>query len=423
MFSKAMQDINNFLSSTGVTSDIFKDEVFKGVFIKKLSNSNILNEDKKDIKSDGTKNHQTHLDITGQENIDFFFSQDEQKCHINRINVSKDINVTLIRNNIEYINKIDSPKEGNVYYYANKSYIPIVRKKYKPYEWSNYSSELVLSKAIKKMGHSSKPQVQINTPDSYDEFNKLRKKTYKGDVLVLLKKDENNFVAIVIPEADMSKFKNLQMREANKVIINNETVEDVNNKDITYDEEDEIIINFKELKNIDINLVQGVPTYRNIPKDIGKNKKGFNKKRDYVNETKKKSLIGNFGERQILNLEKAKLESEGYKELAERVEWVSEEDDNKGYDILSYEVIEGKIITRYIEVKTTLGVDRPFEITDNEVEMSKELNGKENSKYIIARVFNINTELQTGEYYYIDGAIEENFNLRPILYKAYYGKL
>ena len=55
-------------------------------------------------------------------------------------------------------------------------------------------------------------------------------------------------------------------------------------------------------------------------------------------------------------------------------------------------------------------------------EISKKLNCQENWKYVIARIFNINIKLQTGEHYYIDGVIEENFNLRLILYKAYYSK-
>ena len=85
------------------------------------------------------------------------------------------------------------------------------------------------------------------------------------------------------------------------------------------------------MKDIDINLVQGVPTCRELPEDIGKNRKGStNKKGYYVSETEKKSLIGYFGERQILSLEKARLKSEGDKELDEKVEWVSEEYDSKG---------------------------------------------------------------------------------------------
>ena len=418
-----VQLVQEFLKKLGTDEAIIKqiktEDFEKGLYIK-LPDVCVL---KHNNRLDGSGSHQTHIHITSS-NMKFFYDE----VYINSVQESTDdikIPLVLVNTNLEYLEK-------STKFRRNKSLEEINEK----YSDESFFIETHTVKKISKRNKQS-PQVQLSKKrKDGNEFKKIRDNTFTRDMMLFLKYKgyEEKYLLVIVPSSDYTAYDETGICEADIKENIKEHYRDSIEKDIdtiaeadieytSTDEEAEIVINYKDLKDIDINLLQGVPTYREIPKDIGKNRKSFaNKKRDYVNETEKKSLIGNFGERQILSLEKAKLKSQGYKELAESVEWVSEEDDSKGYDILSYEVIDGKIITRYIEVKTTFGADKPFEITENEVEISKELNRQENSKYVIARVFNINTELQTGEYYYIDGAIEENFNLRPILYKAYYSK-
>lgn len=420
--------VQEFLIKLGTDEAIIKeikiDNFEKGLCIK-LPDVCVLNHDNRLY---GSESHQTHIHVTSN-NMRFFYDE----TYIYSVQESTEdieIPIILVSTNLKYLE--------NAKKFKRRKSLEEIDEKY------NDKSFFIKTHTVKKISKRNKqcPQVQLSKKrkDGH-EFKLVRDNTFTEDNMLFLKYrgSEEKYLLIIIPSSDYNssfedgicevEMKGKYSTEECIISINesekNCLISCKSDKDYSFnDEQDEIHINSVELKDIDINLVKGIPTFREIPKDIAKNRKSFtNKKRNYVNETEKKTLIGSFGEIQILNLEIAKLESEGYKELAERVRLVSEEDDSKGYDILSYEVIDGRVITRYIEVKTTLGLDKPFEITENEVEMSKELNRQENSKYVIARVFNINAELQTGEYYYIEGAIEENFNLRPILYKAYYNNI
>ena len=58
-----------------------------------------------------------------------------------------------------------------------------------------------------------------------------------------------------------------------------------------------------------------------------------------------------------------------------------------GNDIKSFGIKVGQVVEKYIEVKTTLGNSKDFEITAAEVHKSKTLSIE--GLYVIARVFNI----------------------------------
>lgn len=89
------------------------------------------------------------------------------------------------------------------------------------------------------------------------------------------------------------------------------------------------------------------------------------------------------GEQFVFNREKMYLQKLGRSDLADRVEWVSQEDSGVGYDIKSFSS-EGR--PRYIEVKSTRTASRmSFEITRNELETAKNLG----EQYVIYRVFNV----------------------------------
>ena len=81
-----------------------------------------------------------------------------------------------------------------------------------------------------------------------------------------------------------------------------------------------------------------------------KDTKSFGRVVDFEKENKMNKLLGNRGEEIVFNLEKRFLDNIGKRELANKVKWVSKEDDSLGYDILSFEE-DGE--EKYIEVKST----------------------------------------------------------------------
>jgi hypothetical protein len=72
---------------------------------------------------------------------------------------------------------------------------------------------------------------------------------------------------------------------------------------------------------------------------------------------------GTLGEELALNHERRALRRAGRRDLADRVLWISQESVGEGYDILSYE-LSGE--EKWIEVKSTTGTSRTFEMSDYE---------------------------------------------------------
>lgn len=121
--------------------------------------------------------------------------------------------------------------------------------------------------------------------------------------------------------------------------------------------------------------------------------------------------LGYAGERLVLKLEKERVKKEIGKDYVEKIEHTSEIDDEKGYDILSFEKLnDGTIVEKYIEVKTTEGgVSSQFFISAGEVKFSKE--NKE--QYYLYRVYNYDRKTGDGKYFVQKGSIEEYFTLVP----------
>lgn len=141
------------------------------------------------------------------------------------------------------------------------------------------------------------------------------------------------------------------------------------------------------------------------------------RKIDYEKRGKSNKIKGDIGEEAVILLEKNKLISLGRKDLIEDIKWVSKEKgDGLGYDIVSWDVNNGEMKKIYIEVKTTEGdIKTPFEISDTEVRISKELS----EDYYIYRIFGIEKVTRKINYYIIKGDIQNNFDLVPTSYKAY----
>ena len=417
--------VQSFLKKIGTDESIIEqirtEEFEKGLYIK-LPDVCVLNHSN---RLDGSSSHQTHIHITSR-NMNFFYNEE----YIYSIKESTDdieIPVVVINTNIDYLQKSrylrrNSRMEESEVESTNRSYF----------------IETNTVKKISKRNNQS-PQVQLSKKrKDGKEFKIIRDITFTRDIMLFLKYkgNEERYLLVVIPSTDYTVYDEsgiceeleVQSRIGQTIDANINKVSTILEENSEYrsdiNQDKELKINVNQLEENEVKLVQVQPSYKEIPNSENR-KNVVNKKRDYrdyIDDAEKKIIIGNFGEKHILKLEKLKLELNGYGSLAEKVKLISKEDDSKGYDILSYEVINNEIITKYIEVKTTIGVDKPFEISKNEIEMSKILSVEKNSKYVIARVFNINIEMGTAEYYFVDGEIEESFNLIPTVYKAYYKK-
>lgn len=95
---------------------------------------------------------------------------------------------------------------------------------------------------------------------------------------------------------------------------------------------------------------------------------------------------------------------------------IASKKDGLGYDIVSVDIDEnGKEEEIFIEVKTTTGdIDKTFEVTGREVAISKKLG----DCYYIYRLFNVSEAGNEVYYYRTKGAIEDNFDLEIIKYRA-----
>ena len=94
---------------------------------------------------------------------------------------------------------------------------------------------------------------------------------------------------------------------------------------------------------------------------------------DFERENKINKLLGNRGEEIVYNLEKKHLGNLGKTELANKIKWVSKEDDSLGYDILSFEE-DGT--EKYIEVKSTSqseNCNANFLISSNQYSKAKKI--------------------------------------------------
>lgn len=72
---------------------------------------------------------------------------------------------------------------------------------------------------------------------------------------------------------------------------------------------------------------------------------------------------GRIAEKLSFELEKSRVLSEG---IAETVRWTGLDDNTKGYDILSYEWVDGAVRIKLIEVKSTIASPLRFRLTRNE---------------------------------------------------------
>ena len=140
-----------------------------------------------------------------------------------------------------------------------------------------------------------------------------------------------------------------------------------------------------------------------------------NKKTDYLKKAQNDLKYGLMGEELVLEFEKNRLTTLGEIEAANSIKWASKFSDSYGYDIQSFDVIDGKLMPIQIEVKTTPSpVDVDFYVSINELERSKELK----DTYFVYRVYDVNAMFP--KIYRAQGEIESNFSLDPVTFRARY---
>lgn len=190
MYRQIIYELNQFLNYINIPGTPINPDAFQGVFVKKLSNQNII-KDKRRINSGDIVStvNQTHIDVTGRQGMLFFFEE------LNNTTTSvQSIDIDLYDNNLRYLCEIDHATSqtdtyGNTYFRRQSITIP-------PY-LTNWDLTLH-SSAYKKYGHTGN-QAQINIPDSEESFTKLQSHAFQDDALVMLRYDYLRYVAILIP--------------------------------------------------------------------------------------------------------------------------------------------------------------------------------------------------------------------------------
>ena len=191
MYQRIFDQLNDFLTHTLLVFTPLNPDAFQGVFIKKLSNQNIVRE-KRRISVGNTVStvNQTHLDVTGRDSMLFFFETlNDQTTTI------QGIDIDLYCNNYAYLKEINSARPQK----DSRGNTSFVRLAYGvPGNTLRKGDDLFHSLAYKKYGHTGS-QVQINMPDSREKFSVFHSLAFLDDALVFLKYDYTHYLALLIP--------------------------------------------------------------------------------------------------------------------------------------------------------------------------------------------------------------------------------
>lgn len=190
MYRKIIDTLNHFLNYIHIPGIPLNPDAFQGVFVKKLSNQNII-KDKRRINVGTTSSNvnQTHIDVTRKQCMLFFFEESN-----NTTTSMQSIDIDIYYNNFTYLREINqssvrTDENRNTYYVRSTASLP---------HCLTNSNFILHSSAYKKYGHNG-DQVQINIPDSEESFTQLQKFAFQDDALVMLRYDYLRYVAILIP--------------------------------------------------------------------------------------------------------------------------------------------------------------------------------------------------------------------------------
>lgn len=136
---------------------------------------------------------------------------------------------------------------------------------------------------------------------------------------------------------------------------------------------------------------------------------------DFAKRDARNRRLGKLGEEFVVDVEKRRLSAIGRKDLAKKIEWVSDSiGDGLGYDILSFN--ESDESERLIEVKTTgLGRFFPFYVSKTELQCSEDMS----HAYHLYRVFDYSV---SPKLFVLDGALSKSCHLEATQYQARVGQ-
>lgn len=275
---------------------------------------------------------------------------------------------------------------------------------------ANYFKKLTDTQIFSKNGIDlnsrtpiGKNYCKVNVLSKYYDKEKIEKYDFKQDLIELVKiyeqiyndMDSLSYDQIIENVIGTIEENDIKVQDAIN-LINNVLEEDRENNEE----------NIRLLKEIDIPKVN-----RKVYKQLSNKRVS---KIDHVRKAKKDAKTGLSGEELVLAYEKEKMLKNNRKDLIEKIDWVSSHDDNRGYDISSFDFDEnGKEYEIFIEVKTTEeGEKSLFFISSNEINMMKE----KKEKYWIYRVSKVNKE---PVFYKINGQeFFDKFGIEPYTYIA-----
>lgn len=172
---------------------------------------------------------------------------------------------------------------------------------------------------------------------------------------------------------------------------------------------DEINVPNADFRKLSIIERESKPTRKKVSKEKNKKKRSMTK-RDYIAQQQIKQNNGDLAENLVYEHELKEVRKMGKNSPEEYVKHVALKEDGLGYDI---ESIDKNGNVKYIEVKGTSNTSNvDFPITAAEVEFSKQ----HADYFYIYRVYDLASS--NPKCIIIEGSVEENFELKPIIYSA-----
>lgn len=261
MYAQIINELNNYLRSLNISDNPINPDEFQAVFVKKLSNQNIIKEKRRINAGASTSNvNQTHLDVTGRQSMLFFFeSLNDETTSI------QNIDIDLFDTNYRYLSDIDIAQkdfdtDGNTYFVRSSVSVPP-----RLLQWD----KKLHSSAYKKYGHTG-DQIQINIPDSDEIFTKFHHLAFQDDALVLLKYDYFHYLAIIIPFElcdTLYSITNTHGYQNVNVTVDNPFYSIENAKQIQLDEiSQDLMYDEVDLSNLQNSLINSPTAGTDIPK-------------------------------------------------------------------------------------------------------------------------------------------------------------
>ncbi|WP_236897764.1 protein NO VEIN domain-containing protein [Clostridium beijerinckii] len=376
----------------------------KMLFLK-LSEVNVIPEN----RSPNSKSNQSHIHLSGKNKSMFYSPKELEEAKLNKRSTEDEmVSIYLITANLNYLANYKNNVNNMDHVYSGEEQCKFIK---------SYTYKKI---TIRKDGSE---QVQLSKLRLDDKtFVEFRRMLYVNYVIVFFeRKDGRGYNVIGIPNEDIDQY-NINVPA---LLLDNEKNSTSQENNYSVDESDLILTNFlkeaevSQFKINDESLDRHV-NLRNISEENQEIKKREGRK--YLKELEINQEIGEFGERLVFYYEKQRLKKSKQpklRALTDKIEWTSKEKGNLldlGYDIKSYDLKDGKIIPRYIEVKTTIREDRSFKITYSEIKNSRKLNVE--GVYVIAHIYNVDFNNKSFEYCLLEGAIEDNYELEPIVFRA-----